>query len=352
MCCSDPPPPPDLSGMAESSEEIARISQETAMAQLDWAREQDAMNRETLNRVLDTQLPVMEEQAGYAREDRERYQTLFQPLEDQFVREAQEFDSPEKKREAAGRALSQVNQQFDAQRRNSLQRLESYGVDPSQTRNAALDIGVRTAQAQAAVQAATNAENRVEDVGRAMRGDAINIGRGLPGQAAAGYGGATGTGSAAVGGANQTTGTSAGAFSGAAGWMGTALGGYGQSANIHNMGYGNQMAGWQAKQDQRAGTLQAIGSVAGMAMMADGGDVEDAEMMPDGTYAIPHNRDGHVPEIGRGDGSGIDDTVPAQLSEGEYVIPADVVKAKGTEFFDRLVEKYHTPAAEQEQRAA
>jgi hypothetical protein len=54
-----------------------------------------------------------------------------------------------------------------------------------------------------------------------------------------------------------------------------------------------------------------------------------------------------VAEMGRGDGSGIDDTVPAMVSEGEYVIPADVVAAKGTEFFDKLLERYHTPAAEQ-----
>ena len=39
--------------------------------------------------------------------------------------------------------------------------------------------------------------------------------------------------------------------------------------------------------------------------------------------------------------------VPIMASDGEYVIPADVVAVKGTEFFDRLVEKYHTPAKEQ-----
>jgi hypothetical protein len=38
------------------------------------------------------------------------------------------------------------------------------------------------------------------------------------------------------------------------------------------------------------------------------------------------------------------------LSKGEYVIPADVVKKKGIEFFDKLLERYHTPAAVQERR--
>ena len=35
------------------------------------------------------------------------------------------------------------------------------------------------------------------------------------------------------------------------------------------------------------------------------------------------------------------DRIPAMLSENEYVIPADVVRAKGVEFFDRLLQKYH-----------
>jgi hypothetical protein len=36
-----------------------------------------------------------------------------------------------------------------------------------------------------------------------------------------------------------------------------------------------------------------------------------------------------------------------KLSNGEYIIPADVVATKGKEFFDNIVRKYHTPAAMQ-----
>lgn len=35
------------------------------------------------------------------------------------------------------------------------------------------------------------------------------------------------------------------------------------------------------------------------------------------------------------------DRIPAMLSEGEFVIPADVVRVKGVEFFDNLLKKYH-----------
>lgn len=352
MCCSDPPPPPDLGPMSEASMEVAKIQQQTGAEQLAWAKEQDTMNRETLNQVLDIQLPAMRAQFEQAESDRERYKTQFQPLEDAFVKEAQEYDTPERRSQQAGRAIADVNTQFDAQRRNALQRLEGYGVDPSTTRSAALDIGVRTQQAMAQAGAATQAKDRVEDVGRALKSDAINLGRGALSNAAGFYGQAVGAGGAAQQGALATTQTGAGAVQSGLGFTGQALQGYGQGANIMSQGYGNEMGAYNAKQAQTAGMLQGVGGIAGLAMgMADGGEVEGIP-----TTAVSHQQALPGPmgidpvgdvDTGMGNGSGIDDNVPANLSDGEYVIPADVVRAKGEEFFDKLLEKYHTPAAQQ-----
>jgi hypothetical protein len=41
-----------------------------------------------------------------------------------------------------------------------------------------------------------------------------------------------------------------------------------------------------------------------------------------------------------GAGTGTSDSVPIRVSTGEYVIPAHVVKMKGKEFFDSMLEKY------------
>jgi hypothetical protein len=41
-----------------------------------------------------------------------------------------------------------------------------------------------------------------------------------------------------------------------------------------------------------------------------------------------------------GPGTGTSDSVPIRVSTGEYVIPAHVVKMKGKEFFDSMLEKY------------
>lgn len=353
MCCQDPPPAPDLGPAAEASEAVARMQQETAREQLAWAREQYTSNRALLDEVLEVQMPAMREQYQQARSDRERYETMFRPMEDQFVQEAQEYDTPERREQMRGSAIADVNTQFDAQRRNALQRLEGYGVDPSQTRNAALDIGVRTQQAMAQAQAATGSDRRVEDTGRALRSDAINMGRGALSNAAGFYNQAVGSGSQGVGNANATTSTGAGAIQSSLGFSGQALQGYGQNANIQSQGFQNQLGAYNAQQAATAGMMSGIGSIVGLGLK-DGGEVDgDAVLPADGRGAIPYSRGkgGHV-DTGMGDGSGIDDNVPAMLSDGEFVIPADVVRKKGEEFFERLLEKYHTPAAQQRRAIA
>lgn len=329
MCCQSPPDAPDLGATAAASEEVARMQQQTAQEQLAWAREQDANNRALLQEVLDIQLPAMREQFDQAQSDRNRYETMFRPFEDRFAAEAEAYDSPERRDREIGGAIGDVSSAFDAQRRNSLQRLESYGVDPSQTRNAALDIGVRTQQAMAQAAAGTAAGKRVEDTGRALRSDVINMGRGALSNAAGFYGQAVGAGGAAQQGANNTTAAGAGALQSSMGFSGQALQGYGQSANIQSQGFNNALNSWNAGAQQTAGALQGAGA---LMMMADGGEIDPT--------------DGAI-NTGMGDGSGIDDNVPIMASDGEFVIPADVVRKKGEEFFEKLLDKYHTPAAQQ-----
>jgi len=335
--CFGPPDPPDLGPQSEANKEIAAMNLEFAREQQKWAQDQDKMNRETLDKVLSVQLPIMQQQYENAKKDRARYEGTFQPIEDNLIKEFQNYDTAERRDLEGGRAVADVNTQFDAARRNSLQRLESFGVDPSQTRNAALDIGVRTQQAAAQAGAVGASNRNVENTGRALRAEAINIGKGLPSNVAASYGQSIAAGQAGVGGANQTTGTSTNALTSSQGFSGAAMQGNTNSANILNQGYQNQMAGYNAQGASMAG----LGQLAGFAaMVADGG-----------TPAQAHARQAIDPKgpvmHGPSDGSGIDDQVPAMISVGEYVIPADVVQKKGVEFFDKMLERYHTPAKEQ-----
>jgi hypothetical protein len=322
---SDPPKPPDLTPQAEASEEIARINQETAREQLAWAREQDTLNRQILDRVLGVQLPIMEETFANAQSDRERYERVFQPVEDNLVKEFQNYDSPQRLDMERGRAIADVSSAFEAQRRNAAARLESYGIDPSQTRSMALDIGMRTAQAAAQASAADAATQRVENTGRALRADAINIGRGLPSQAAQSYGQSLSAGQAGIGGANATSANSANLANSSLGFTNAALGGYGQGANIRGSSYQNQLAYTDALNQNTMApwntAASLVGGVAGMAFLDKGGPVTEKGALP-------------VPVL-----PGSTDRKPALLTPGEYVVPKDVVRFKGEEFFEKLIAK-------------
>lgn len=332
------PKPPNLQPYADAMEQQGEWAFLTSQEQLKWAREQDAANRALLQQVLGPQLEAQANQAEWAKRDRQRYEDVFQPLENNLIQDFQSYGTPERMGQERGRAMADVASSFDAQRRNALQRLESYGVDPSQTRNAALDVAMRTQQGAAMAAAGTNAQRVTEDKSRALRADAINIGRGMPSQVAQSYGQAVAAGNSAIGGANSTFGTSAGAMGNPTAWGNMGMQGVQGAGNMATQGFNNQMSAYNAQQAANNSMWSGIGSAFGMgAMLADGGTPEEA---------IPTQQPGMVAN-GPTDGTGVDDQVSAKLSVGEYVIPADVVQAKGVEFFDKLVERYHTPAEEQ-----
>lgn len=53
-----------------------------------------------------------------------------------------------------------------------------------------------------------------------------------------------------------------------------------------------------------------------------------------------------------GPGTGTSDSIVARLSDGEYVVPADVVEMLGVEFFDGLRDAFHTPVSMQRYHAS
>jgi len=345
------PKPPDLTPYANALEQQGEWAFKTAQEQLAWAREQDTSNRALLDRVLGPQLEAQANQADWAKKDRARYENVYQPLEDNLIKDFQDYGTEERMGRDRGRAMADVATSFDAQRRNALQRLEGFGVDPSQTRNAALDMTMRTQQGAAMAAAATNATRIGEDKARALRADAINIGRGMPSQVAQSYGQSVAAGSQAMGGANSTFATSSGAIGGPGSYAGLGQQGYTGAGNMQNMGFQNQMTAYNAEQAANAQMMSGIGSAVGMAaMLADGRRPKDQAVPTPGYIAS-----------GPGDGSGIDDKMPmaivnpktgrieqqARVSPEEYIIPADVVRKKGVEFFDKLLERYHTPAEQQ-----
>lgn len=330
-----PPRPPDLTPISNAQIELGRQSMELAREQLGISREQfDFFRAQSLEelgfareqaaqmlglqeralaageqanaisgRVANAQVGLMDQARDFASRDRARWESTFVPLQDRFIADAEGFNTEARREMEAGRAVADVQRMAEAQRSNADARLASMGLDPSQFRSASIAnmMGAQTAAAGALQ--ANNARRGVEDKGRALRADAINLGMGLPAQATQAIGVSSGAGANASGAAAQGAGaltggigTAAGLSSGAANLRGGALGNMGaltgsptqwasmgqgsmsMAGNMFNnagstmtQNFSNQMSRYNAQQQ---GMSNMLGLAAGaVGMFAEGGEV-------------------------------------------------------------------------------
>ncbi len=331
------PPPPDYSGIANASAASAASSLALGREQLQWAREQYYSDKATTDAVTAKFMQSQDEQDANARKDRARYEQVYQPLENDLVRDAKDYSSQDRIDQNMGRAQANVAQQFDQQRNASLQSLESFGIDPSSTRYAALDVGQRAARAAASAAAGNQAKEQTEAIGRTLRSEAINIGRGLPGQVASSYGQALQAGQAGVNTTLAQTASGANTMGTGTQWTGAGNQALGTWGNALSSGYNAQMSAFNAKQNQSSGIGSALGLVGGLAtaFMEDGGAIDDRMAEMDG--AIADDRMVR-PEQSPSQGIATDD-VSARLNVGEFVFPKDVMAWKGEEWAQKEILK-------------
>jgi hypothetical protein len=94
----------------------------------------------------------------------------------------------------------------------------------------------------------------------------------------------------------------------------------------------------QEKKDTRTWKERAVDGAelyASLQGSSGEGDIMPTNDLQQYFYADGGRRSGAIPARQS------EDRVPAMLSHGEYVIPADVVRALGTRHFDKLVERHH-----------
>ena len=342
MCKSDAPDPPDYSQLADAANRAADLAFESYQDQLAFAREQDSKNRAILNRVLDVTLPIQEDTSRQAKEDRQYLISTFRPLELQQVQEAQKFDTAQRREQEAGAAVSEVAQAFEQSRKASEERLKSFGIDPSQGAFAALQAGSAIEKAKAQASAARAARNRVEDVGRALRADAVNLGRGLPSSIAGSYGTAISAGSSAVGSATNVSNTTNAARATAGGFLNSGISAINSGVNVLNTSFQNALASDALAQQGQSDLFGGIGSLLGAGLGfgaaggfkglfgADGGVVPYIDAKADGGVISGVIR-------GKGDGSGIDDAIKTKAEVGTFIIPKDVVDKVGKKNLKRAI---------------
>lgn len=222
-------------------------------------------------KVINSQMATQDEASAWAREDRTRTKEVFQPLEDEFIKTAQEYATPEKQDAAAAEAKSDVMKASAQQGQIAERNMAGMGVNPASGRFAGVTRANDTNTALASAGAQNNARTIVRDKGLALKADAINMGKGLASSTAAAYGIGTNAGNSAVGNqgaanANfyQNNQTMAQGFQGA-------QQGYSNQGNILSGLYGKQVDAYgqqqQANATSSAGTGAMIGTVVGAGIM-------------------------------------------------------------------------------------
>jgi hypothetical protein len=257
------PAPPDYSQISASDTAAAQLQAQTSKDQLDWAKQQYADQAPYTNAYMTAMTNNMNASSANAASAQKFYQQNYQPIEQQFATEAQGYNSPERATQQAGAAEADVANAFAGQRQSALSSLESYGIDPSQTRYGALDLGTRISQAAAQSAAGTQSRLNTEATGMALQGEAINVGRGYPGQVAQAYQTATAAGGGGVGAGLNTSSTYGNMMGSPTQWAGLANQSNAGAAGALNTGFQNQMAGFNANTAIAENTSSGIGSLAG-----------------------------------------------------------------------------------------
>lgn len=215
------------------------------------------------NEVIRKQLATQDESMAWAREDRARQKDVFQPLQDEFIKTAKNYDSAENQDRAAAEAAADVQKAAGTQSEINRRTMASMGVNPASGRFAGVARSDATNTALAEAGASNTARRQVRDRALDLKGAAINMGNGLSASTASAYGIGVNAGNSAVG--NNATANAD--FYKNNGVMQAGMGGAvsaNQSAgSMLNSLYGSQIQGWAAQQQSNATSSAGIGQLVG-----------------------------------------------------------------------------------------
>lgn len=221
----------------------------------------------SIDNLIQQFAPEMKENFDFGKELRDIYQKDVVPATQRYMKEAEGYDTPERRAKEAARAQADVSQRAGQQEENQRDQLKRSGIDPNDPRYAkAMQADDANVAAQGAV-ASNQARYDVEDRGRAMRRDALQTGEQL---------GATGrayTGTGAQFGQAIPNSIGAGLQQNAAVFGSEESNRAGQRNMLDNI-ISTRMSRWQAGSQARAaagggmagGLGSAIGGIAGAAI--------------------------------------------------------------------------------------
>lgn len=173
--------------MADQGDEAARLGRE----QFDWykaeyertrpQREQEAARA---GRIADAQYEGMQYAMQQARDWDARNKAVYQPLEDSFIKDAAAFDTEGRREELAGQAMADTQRAFDSAEGQQMRAMTASGVNPNSGAALALRENSKVQKALGLAGAGTRARTQARAEGRALKMDAVGLGKGVVGNQA------------------------------------------------------------------------------------------------------------------------------------------------------------------------
>lgn len=341
---SAPDPNPGMLASAEAARESAEAQKEIAKNTLDFYKQQYNDMKPVLQEVLAGQVDTQREAMRQGKEYEQYMKDTFRPLEERLAEDALRYDTEAGREQLARQAVGDIGSAFGQMRSQGTRQARAMGLQPGSGRFAQLNQQLNLQEALARAAASTGAREGALDKSRALKYDAAALGRGLPSNIT----GSQQIGLAAAGGAQQGAmvpgQVMAPGFQGAMQGYQGATNAYGTAGNIYGQEYQGRMQAYNAQQEAAGGLFKGLGGLAGMAFGAPTASI-GGKMFGFADGGMPRKRG-----LVNGPGGPVDDMIPAMLSDGEYVVPADTVKAIGKKNLDKVVKKTHTPAAVQRKR--
>lgn len=328
------PPPPDMTVYSDQQMGLAGDVQNMGAEMWNWAQNQMSNISSAVQNYLGFTEQTMMDSFSWARDMRDRWEQDVSPQIDSLFKEAETYASKEEEMRQRGQAIQDVKAGSDAARASHERNLLSYGVETGDLRAQSLDLKSRIAENAMAALGANLAGERTKEIGRGLRDKAIGVGESFLNEAQNAY---TTGGNVGVSGINaMTAGTQASTMAGqsALPFYNSASGYGATAADITSTGYDQQLA---YAEDQRSAEsdMSGIGNLAawGASKIPTVGPVISAGMK---AYKGANAAEGGPVSAPGGPTS---DGGAMMVSDGEYVIPADVVRRLGTNHFDKLIEK-------------
>jgi len=190
---------PDYTPLAEASKAATERMGALGEAQLDFSKLMYEENAPALKKIAEQQGLMMGQQLEQAQDYYADYKQTYRPMEQKFVRDAQNFNTDAYRNQLATKAAADSGLAFNRTRQANERAMASMGVNPNSGRFQGLAGQSALMQSANRAGAMTGTRERAQQMGYARNLDAIGIGRNLPGLSRAAYGSAAGAGSMAGG---------------------------------------------------------------------------------------------------------------------------------------------------------